>query len=177
MHFAPVLKPIKAVTKEISVYLWDLRFSALHQTIANKLYHQTRMSIFEQRERVVKLVALFGSGGALFTPNPISWWLGLLTFIGVAASLAFHWPERSRSAAIRMAQYAAIQSDIERVGTRGFTEEQINRWKAQIAGINEPEPNRILWAKSVNEAAKALGTDEVLQLGFWQRTMPVIFVP
>ena len=164
------------MTKEISIYLWDLRFCALHKVVANKLYHQKRAAIFLLRERISMLITLVGSTGALFFTDQTAWWLGLLAFSGIAASLVFRWSDRARSAAVTMVQYMSIQSDIERSGERGFTEVDINFWKAQMASINEPAPNRILWLKSVNEAAKSLGVAEELELNFWQKNTPVIFI-
>ena len=167
------------MTDEARAHLWNLRFLALHQALANKLYHQKCAAIFECRDRLSRLLVLIGSSAvfmALASGDVARWW-ALLAFAGSAASLLFSWSEKARAASEKMMQYSAIEAAIQAVGEWGYTEGQVNQWRAQLSAISEPAPNPALWARACYSADLALGAQDVKAPTFWQLHTPVLTIP
>lgn len=162
-------------------HLHTMRFQALHTSLANRLYHQHCASIFETRDRFAKLASLIGASAVFMTltaPDVAQYW-SLLCFSGAAASLVFRWSEKARLASEKMIQYSAIQSNIQRLGEWDYTEEDVNKWNAELSSITEPTPNRILWDRACFLAASALNSPDPQALPWFDKHCPglVLAIP
>jgi len=146
--------------------IWDLRHRALHQALANRLYHQRCAAIFEARDRVTKLISLVGASAVFMTlsnKETAMFW-ALFAFVGSAASLVFRWSEKSRAAGEKMLQYAAIHADIVKVGQWDYDQKHVNGWHSQLNSISEPAPCEALWEKARYDADMALGSENIKPL-------------
>lgn len=157
-----------------TLHVWNLRYTALHNALANRLYHQECAHVFETRDRMSKLVGLVGASAVFMTlaqAHTAQMW-ALVAFVGSAASLVFRWAEKARHASERMNQYAAIHADILRVGEYDFTEAQVNEWKAKLSAIVEPAPNAVLWNRVCHQSTLGLGGKAVQQPTRIERLWP-----
>lgn len=72
-----------------------------------------------------------------------------------------------------------LEKDIDTVGERGFTEEQINQWFARANEIeaDEPAPHQILLNRCHKRAIKALGSPDDIKLSWFTAWIPSVFLP
>ena len=160
-------------------YLHGRYFDLRHRVIANLLYQQERQSRLETREGVVKVLSLVSGTAALAKiANPaVVGVAASIIFIGTAASLVFSWGNKARDASKRSTEWAALENDIDHVGERNFTEQQVNEWLARCSSIEsgEPAPNQALLNICSERATGILkGTFNGKRTPNWR---PIIFIP
>ena len=164
---------------EAEKHLFELRFQALHTALANRLYHQKCAAVFELRDRLARLAGLIGASAVFMTiasTETAKMW-ALLSFVGASASLIFRWSEKARLASEKMMQYAAIQTDIQRVGEWDYNVAEVNDWTAKLAAITEPAPSRILWDRACHSASLALKSPDVQPLTWLDQNCPSLAIP
>lgn len=160
-------------------YLHGRYFDLRHRVISNRLYQQERQSRLESREGVVKVFSLASGTAALAKiadPMVVSVAASII-FIGTAASLVFSWGNKARDAAKRSTEWAALEKDIDHVGARNFTEQQVNEWLSSCSSIEngEPAPNRALFNICSERATRILrGTFNSKPTPGWHF---IIFIP
>lgn len=160
-------------------YLHKRYFDLRHRVIANRLYQQEKQSRLETREGVVKVLSLVSGTAALAKiANPVVVGAAaIIIFIGTAASLVFSWGNKARDASKRSTEWASLEKDIDHVGERNFTEQQVNDWLSRCSSIEsgEPAPNRAL----LNICSER--TTRILNGTFNEKPTPswhfIIFIP
>lgn len=161
--------------------LWNRRQALVLRVVSNRLYQQSRQSIFEWREGVVKVASLI-AGSVVFAkvadPVLVTWSVAVI-FGGTAASLVFGWGSKARDAARRTAEWTQLESEVEAVGLRAYTEQQLNEWTSRINKIESGEPaqSKGLWARSYSKACEVLHLEPVTPIGWWARNRPVFLIP
>lgn len=143
-------------------YLHNRHFNLRVRVLANLLYQQKRQSIFETREGFVKVASLAAGSVALTKvadPGAVNAMIAVI-FVGTAGSLVFGWSTKAKDAAKRCSEWTGLQAEIDRVGERGYTEEQLCQWQASCTSIEsgEPSPNTRLFGNCTSKAATALGS-------------------
>jgi len=162
-------------------YLWQRRYDVKVRALMNRMYYQERQRIFEWREGFIKAASIL-AGSIAFAkvadPLIIQW---CATFITAASlvSLVFGYGNKARDSVKRSAEWAQLDRDIDLVGERDFTEEQINQWFARANEIEagEPAAHRILLERCFERAVEALGGKAEIKLGIFGRHFPPIMIP
>lgn len=160
-------------------YLWQRRHDIKMRVVTNRLYQLRRSGLFDLREGIVKALSLVAGSVALSRTVPESavHWCLVVICIGTSASLVFGWGQKSRDAARRATEWATLEQQIEAVGERGFTEEQLNTWAARANEIEttEPSPNHRLLEQCHDRACMVLGgtTPENKR---WGKNLPPLII-
>ena len=169
------------MTDKNSDYLWERRYEVKVRALMNRMYYQERQRIFEWRESFIKAASIL-AGSIAFAkvadPQIIQWCAFIITG-GSTASLVFGYGNKARDSVKRSAEWAQLERDIELIGERDFTEEQINQWFARANDIEagEPAAHRILLKRCQERADEALGGKTDDKLGFFGRHFPPIMIP
>jgi hypothetical protein len=139
----------------------------------NRYYYQERQRIFELREGLVKALAILGGSVAYAKVADEK-----LLKISVAAvafssalSLVFSWGSKARDSSKRSAEWALVERDMEAVGERSFTEDNLNAWSARCNELEagEPAPNTALLERSYQRACRTLGSTPRSKARWWDR--------
>jgi hypothetical protein len=163
-------------------YLWQRRYQVKVRALMNRMYYQERQRIFEWREGIIKAASiLVGSIAFAKVSNPIiiQWCAAFITATSTI-SLVFGYGNKARDSVKRSAEWAQLERDIEQVGERDFTEEQINQWYARANEIEagEPAAHRILLELCYERAVEALGGKvDTIKLNFVERYLPPVMIP
>ena len=141
-------------------YLHQQRFNLRLRALMNRLYQQERMRRLELREGMVKVASLLAGSAALARvadPLVVTAAAGVV-FVGTAAALVFAWGPRARDAARRASDWAVLEMQIEQVGARDFTEDQLTTWAARCNEIEATEaaPHPVLLDRCYRRAVDAL---------------------
>lgn len=162
-------------------YLWNRRHEVKVRALTNRIYYQERQRIFEWREGFIKAASIL-AGSVAFAkvtdPQIIQWCAAFITAASTA-SLVFGYGNKARDSVKRSAEWAQLERDIEQVGERDFTEQQINQWFARANDIEagEPAAHRILLERCYERAVEALGGTAEIKLNIFTRHIPPIMVP
>lgn len=123
-------------------YLWDRRHQVIFKVQMNRHYQRERQWLMEMAEGVVKASSLVAGSvafGKISDPDLVQWLVAVI-FTGTAFSLVFGWGNKARDAAQRAGQWVSLLREIESVGPRDFSEEQLNQWSAKANEIEVSEP-------------------------------------
>ncbi len=145
------------------------------------LIYQERQRIFELREGIIKAASILASSIAfakVADPYIIRLCAAFITGASTA-SLVFGYGNKARDSVKRSSEWALLERDIELVGERDFTEEQINQWfaRANEMEAGEPAAHRILLERCYERAVEAFGGKAEIKLGFFGRYFPPIMIP
>lgn len=162
-------------------YLWDKRHQLKVRVLANRIYQQERQRRFEFREGVVKALSIIvGSFAFVNIANQviIKWCVFLITAFNVV-SLVFAYGNKARDAGKRASDWVLLERDIDIVGERDFTEQQLNEWfgRCNEIEVGEPAAHKVLMEISTKRANDSLGGEYEEQLTCLQRICPIIFLP
>jgi hypothetical protein len=162
-------------------YLWHRRYDVKVRTLMNRMYYQERQHIFEFREGIIKALSIAAGSIALAKvtePEVIQLCAAIIT-IASTLSLVFSFGNKARDSVKRSTEWASLERDIDKVGERDFTEEQINQWFAQANEIESGEPaaNKRLLNKCHDRAITALGGKLDVKLNLFDRYIPPIIIP
>lgn len=162
-------------------YLWKRRHDIKVRALTNRLYYQERQRIFENREGFVKAASIL-AGSVAFAHIADATILKICAVIVTGSStlsLVFGYGQKARDSVKRSAEWAQLERDIDLVGERGFTEEQINQWFARANDIEagEPAAHPILLERCFERAVAALGGTVDEKLNYLQKHAPLIMVP
>jgi hypothetical protein len=160
-------------------YLWDRRSDLRLRALMNRIYYQERQRIFEWRDGIVKVVAILAgsvSFANLANTEIIKFCVTAIT-VTSAASLVFGFGTKARDSARRSADWALLERDMERVGERNYTEEQLNEWTARCNEIEAGEPSSHpgLMERSYLRACAAMGS-KPKHTSRWLRYRPAIII-
>jgi hypothetical protein len=163
-------------------YLWGRRSAIQLRALMNRIYYQERQRIFETREGVIKVVAILGGSLAfsnIAVPGIVQWCAAVIT-VSSAASLVFGFAAKERDSAMRSAEWALLERDIELAGQRDFSEADLSRWAARCNEIEagEPAAHPGLMERCYQRACTALGLMPAgpAALTFWQRHYPPVVI-
>jgi hypothetical protein len=171
----------KAMTDENFNYLWQRRYEIKVRALMNRMYYQERQRIFEWREGFIKAASIL-AGSIAFAkvtePEIIQWCAAFITAASTF-SLVFGYGNKARDSVKRSSEWAQLERDIEQVGERDFTEEQINQWFARSNEIEagEPAAHRILLERCYERAVETLGGKADIKLSVFGRHFPPIMIP
>jgi hypothetical protein len=144
------------------------------------MYHQERQRIFELREGVVKATAILAGsiGFSKVADQAVIQWCAVAITFSSAASLVFGFGNKARDSAKRNVEWAQLERDIEAVGEREFTEEQINHWAARCNEIEAGEPalHPGLLERAYLRACDSLESQPKKKATFWSRHRPAIII-
>jgi hypothetical protein len=169
------------MSDENSEYLWKRRYEVKVRALMNRMYYQERQRIFEWREGFIKATSIL-AGSIAFArvtdPEIIKWCAFFITTTSTC-SLVFGYGNKARDSVQRSAEWAQLERDIEQVGERDFTEEQINQWFARANEIEagEPAAHRILLERCYERAVEVLGGKAEIKLNSWTRHFPPLMIP
>lgn len=162
-------------------YLWKRRYELKVRALMNRMYCQERQRIFEWREGFIKAASILAGSVAfakVSSPELVQW---RAAFIATAstASPVFGYGAKARDSVKRSTEWARLERDIELVGERGFTEEQLNQWTARADEIEagEPAAHRILLERCYERAVETLGGKAEIKPGIFGRHFPPIMIP
>lgn len=165
-----------------SNYLWQRRYEIKKRALINRMYYQERQRIFEFREGIIKAASIL-AGSIAFAkvadPQVIQWCAAFIT-AGSTFSLVFGYGNKARDSVKRSAEWAQFEREIDQVGERSFTEEQINEWFARANDLEagEPSAHRILFERCYERAVETLGGKaEKIRLNIFTRHCPIVNLP
>lgn len=169
------------MTSDEHNYLWNRRYQLKVRVLANRIYQQERQRRFEFREGAVKALSIIAGSFAFFNianKELIKWCVFLITVFNVI-SLVFAYGNKARDSGKRASDWTLLERDIDIVGERDFSEQQINEWLGRCNEIEagEPAAHIILMELSTKRANVALGGEYELQLTCFQKLLPIIFIP
>lgn len=168
------------MSEEEHNYLWGRRYNVIVRALTNRMYYQERQRIFEWREGIIKAASIL-AGSVAFArvtePVIIQWCVAFIT-LASTISLVFGFGNKARDSVKRSAEWALLERDIERIGERGFTEEDISEWLSRANEIEagEPAAHRILFERCYERAVEALGGGAIIKLSTFERYLPPIFM-
>lgn len=164
-----------------SDYLWQRRYDVKLRALMNRMYYQERQRIFENREGIIKAASIL-AGSIAFAkvadPEIIQWCAAFIT-AGSTLSLVFGYGNKARDSVKRSAEWAQLERDIDQVGERGFTEEQINQWFARANDLEagEPSAHHLLLERCYERAIESLGGKaEKIKLNLLTRNIPIVML-
>lgn len=169
------------MTDENNKYLWERRYEVKVRALMNRMYYQERQRIFEWREGFIKAASIL-AGSIAFAkvtdPAIIQWCAAFITAASTL-SLVFGYGNKARDSVKRNAEWAQLERDIEQVGERDFTEENINQWFARANDIEagEPAAHRVLLKRCYERTVETLGGEAKIKLNAFERYFPPIMVP
>ena len=174
-------KKVKKMTEEEYQYLWNKRYQLKVRVLANRIYQQERQRRFDFREGAVKAMSIIAGSVAFINianQDLIKWCLFLITAFNVI-SLVFGYGAKARDGGKRAGDWTLLERDIDIVGERDFTEQQLNEWLGRCNEIEagEPAAHQTLMEISTKRANNALGGEYELQLTCFQKVMPIICIP
>jgi len=162
-------------------YLWKRHHDIKVRALTNRLYYQERQRIFEMREGLVKAASILAGTAAFahISSPAVLYACAAVVTMASTFSLVFGYGQKARDSVKRSAEWAQLERDIDVVGERDFTEDQINQWFARANDIEagEPAAHRILLERCFERAVDALGGTAETKLNFMQRHAPLIMVP
>ncbi|MDD5322754.1 MAG: hypothetical protein PHD43_19510 [Methylococcales bacterium] len=162
-------------------YLWQRRYDVKVRALMNRMYYQERQRIFEWREGFIKAASILAGSIAFanVTDPEIIKWCAVFITAASTFSLVFGYGNKARDSVKRSAEWAQLERDIEQVGERDFTEENINQWFARANDIEagEPAAHRILLERSYERAVEILGGEAEIKFNCFKRHFPPIMVP
>jgi len=169
------------MTDENHDYLWNRRHEVKVRALTNRIYYQERQCIFEWREGFIKAASILAGSIAfakVTNPEIIQWCAAFIT-ASTTASLVFGYGNKARDSVKRSAEWAQLERDIDLIGERDFTEQQINQWLATANDIEagEPAAHHILFERCYERAVEALGGKVEIKLNIFTRYFPPILVP
>lgn len=163
-------------------YLWKERSSVLLKIELSALYHLKRERFFELLDKISKAISVIGGSAALWksTQNHGNFLEIVASIITVtsALSLVLSFSDRSRRHSEFARNYRKILIDVHKKGSRGFNEEDLNQWMAQICEIEMGEPLALSTLVIIcqNELAVARDAEEVIvPIPFWKRMFAHFF--
>lgn len=165
------------------VYLWGRKYNIIVRALSNRFYYQERQRIFELREGLIKAASILAGSVAfskVFDPSVNQWAVAFITLASTFA-LVFGYGNKARDSAKRSTEWAQLERDIERIGQRDFTENDINEWASRANDIEAGEPavHRVLFELCFERANEALGGNAEIKLKKFERYIPSIlmFIP
>ena len=162
-------------------YLWKRRHEVKVRALTNRMYYQERQRIFECREGLIKAASILAGSIAFarVADQEIVQWCAAFITASSTTSLVFGYGNKARDSVKRSAEWALLERDIDLVGERDFTEQQINQWFATANEIeaDEPAAHRILLERCYERAVDALGGTAEIKLGIFGRHLPLIMIP
>jgi hypothetical protein len=162
-------------------YLWQRRHDIKVRALTNRLYQQERQRIFETREGLVKAASILAGSAAFahITAPEILYLCAAVVTASSTLSLVFGYGQKARDGAKRSIEWAQLERDIDAIGERDFTEDQINQWFARANDIEagEPAAHPILLERCFERAVAALGGTAEEKLSRFQKYAPLILVP
>lgn len=168
------------MTEEEHLYLWGRRSEIKVRTLTNRLYQQERQRIFEFREGAIKAASIFASTVAFsnLTDPVIIKWCAAVIAGGSILSLVFGFGNKARDSAKRGTEWTHLERDIDVVGQRDFTEEQLAQWEAAANEIEagEPAPHPGLLEVCYQRACTSLGAIPSGKAP-WHYCLPPILIP
>jgi hypothetical protein len=178
---AAASEKIADMSDENHDYLWKRRHDIKVRALTNRLYYQERQRIFETREGLVKAASILAGTTAfahISSPNVLYACAAVVTAASTL-SLVFGYGQKARDSVKRSTEWAQLERDIDSVGERDFTEEQINQWFSSANDIEagEPAAHPILLERCFERAVDALGGTAEIKLNYLQRHAPIIMVP
>lgn len=162
-------------------YLWNKRYQLKVRVLANRIYQLERKRRFEFFESAVKAFTIIAGSYAFINvanPEVVKWYVSIITILN-ALALVFGFGSKARDSNKRAAEWVLLERDIDLVGERDFKEKQINSWLARCneIEIDEPAPHKVLMELSTKRANDALGGEYELMLNWFQKNLPIIFIP
>jgi len=154
-------------------YLWERRDALLHRAELSTRYHRKRERFFALLDKWDKIFTLlFGSAAFVQIISFDKYPLLAFPFVTFAiASLVFDFSENTRKHSDLASHFKMLESAIEAVGQRDFTETDLNTWSARICEIESGEPAiyNLLVRICQNEIARAKGKKaDVTAIPFWR---------
>lgn len=140
-------------------FIWEKRHATLYRCALASRYHRSRERFFDLIDRVVVAASLIGGSTAfaLAAQEHLVQWAGAAVAVASSLSLVFAFGEKARRHSALAERYKRVEAEIMRVGEFGYTEEQVNGWRAAISEIesNEPPTLRTLVSLCQNDIAIA----------------------
>ncbi len=162
-------------------YLWQRRYDVKLRALMNRLYYQERQRIFEWRENAVKAASIIiGSLAFANLADPVVFqWCVFVIMAGNTAALVFGFGNKARDSVKRSVEWAELERDIEHIGERDFSEQDINQWFARANEIEagEPAAHPVLLEKCHNRAIVALGGTMEESPVRWCEFLPLFRIP
>ena len=156
-------------------YLWGIRYDALYRCRLSVLYNRKRERFFDLCDGLTKSAALiFGSAAFAFASAgaPLFGQIASsVVAVTAAFSLVIGYAAKARHHASLAEQFKRIEPDVLLGGERDFTEDQINKWNADIATVESGEPLSLPVVVLIceNELHIADKRGKVVELPLWKR--------
>ncbi|SJM94991.1 hypothetical protein [Crenothrix polyspora] len=162
-------------------YLWQRRHDIKVRALMNRMYYQERQRIFEVREGIVKAASILAGSIAFarVADQAIIQWCAAIITTASTLSLVFGYGQKARDSVKLSAEWARLEHEIDLIGERGFTEQQLNQWTAKAHEIEagEPAAHKVLLEKCYERAVETLGGTATLKLNFFERHCPLLMIP
>lgn len=127
-----------------SNFAWRGWVDVTYRCNLSALYNRKRERFFVLCDRWAKFCALIAGGAAFSTflsTVDQKAMAGVIVSAVTLPSLLFNWTERARLHAELANKYLKLRADISRVGSREFSRENINDWRAELYLIEQTEPS------------------------------------
>jgi len=164
-----------------SDFAWSGWIDVTYRCDLSALYNRKRERFFVLCDRWAKFCSLIAGGAAFSTflsTVEQKAMAGVIVSAVTLPSLLFNWTERARLHGELANKYLKLRADISRVGSRQFTQENINDWRAELYLIEQSEPSilsAVLAECNNHIASREHESENVISLSLRQKLFAHIF--